>query len=140
MDIIVEFMRADAPVAQSAGQWKQGEMPLVREATPELLALIGGACNVPRKAYLVVRSLPPLVTDIQQVKDFLDRPEYILDDPLQPTISRRLWFVDISGFNPSQQALLLNPPHYLERTWAQIKGQVVKQKGTGRYLDDADFA
>lgn len=139
MDILCEILRADNPVDPGAGRWLQGECPLVREFTPALRAAVNGACYVPRKAYLVVNSLPPLVTDIQQVRDFLDRGEYPLDDASLPAISRRLWFVDISAFNPNQQKALQQPPYYLERTWAQIRGQVIKQKGTGRYLDNADL-
>lgn len=139
MDILCEIMRHDSPVDDSPGKWRQGEVVLVREATTELLDLVGGVCYVPRKAYLVVFNLPPLITDIQQVKDYLDRAEHLLDDLNQPMISRRLWFTDIAAFNPSQQNALFNFPYYLERTWAQIKGAIIRQKGTGRYLDDSDF-
>lgn len=139
MDVLLEIMRQDSPVDDTPGKWRQGECVLVREFTAELRLAVNGVCHVPRKAYLIIESLPPLITDIQQIKDYMDREEHLLDDPTQPMISRRLWFTDIGSLNKPQRDSLFNPPYYLERTWAQAKGVLIKQKGTGRPLDDSDF-
>lgn len=142
-------MRVDSPVVDGPGKWRLGDIVYIREATAELLTRIGGVCHVPRKCYLVVTGLPPIVTNIDHVRAVVEDMDW-KDDLLKgnrppanetdvPFQTRRRWQCDFDAFPLPRRRALLESPFYLEQSWAQIRGNIIKNKKTAGYLNDGDF-
>lgn len=149
MDIVCEIMRIDAPVAESAGRWKLGDIVNVRDGswiapgeTDTLLTRIGGVCNVPRKCYLVITGIPAQVT-LDKIKSVLERYHYADDDEVTnpEPVSRRKWRADVNNLPAAWIAALTSPPYYYETTWADAKSNAaVRNKINNNAISDSDFA
>lgn len=149
MDVILEIMRADNPVAEHPAKWRAGECVGVREATPKLLAALNGISYAKRTAFLVLTDLPARITSIEQVRDILECMDW-KDDTLKdrrppqgeddvPFAHRRRWRLDFNTLTVAQAAALTLAPRYLTMPWSDVMSGCFINRKTGAPLRDGDI-